>query len=133
MTLPYDREKREFIRVGLEIPIRYKFICEHIKNPLVEKIYKGKSTNIGAGGLLLAGEIPDFNWIPDMLLQKIVIGMNFLLPREENMIKVLGRAAWIGSLEEEKHQGQMGLKFVELTSEDKDRIMRFVIRLQIPS
>lgn len=133
MALPYDQEKREFVRVRLGIPVRYKFICEHIKDSAIDKIYKGTSNNISASGLLLTGEIPDFNWIPDMLLQKIVIGLNLVLPNEENMIKTLARVAWIGSLEEKMHQGQMGLKFKELTSEDKDCIMRFVIRSQLPS
>lgn len=133
MGLSYDQEKREYIRVGLQIPVRYKFICQHITGPMVEKIYSGSSNNISPGGLLLAGEIPDFNWIPDLLLHKIIMGVNFLLPNGENVIKALARVAWIGALEEQTRLAQMGLKFKELTTEDKDQIMRFVIRSQLPS
>ena len=131
--MPYDQEKREFIRINLEIPVRYKFICSHITSPAIEKIYRGSSNNISGGGLLLVGEIPDFGWIPDLLLHKIVVGVNFLLPNEETMIKALSRVTWIGSLDEKTHQAQMGLKFQELTADDKDSVLRFVIKSQLPS
>ena len=133
MTLPFDQEKREFIRVRLEIPVRYKFICQHINNLMIEKTYQGSCNNISASGLLLTGQVPDFNWVPDMLLQKIVLGLYFLLPGELDMVKVIARAAWVGTLDEKTHDCQMGLKFKELTSEDKDQILRFIIKSQLPS
>ncbi|MEK7449078.1 MAG: PilZ domain-containing protein [Planctomycetota bacterium] len=126
-------EKREFVRVKLEIPIRYKFLCKHIQSPEMDKIYQGKTTNVSGGGLLLFGVMPDFNWVPELLMQKIVVGVTFLLPDESESVKALARAAWIETIDEETKKCNMGLKYQEITAGDRDKIFRFVIKAQLPA
>jgi c-di-GMP-binding flagellar brake protein YcgR len=99
----------------------------------MDQIYEGTTSNISGGGLLLLGKIPILNWIPDMLMQKIVVGINLLLPAQDTPIKALTRVAWIETVDEKTHRCAMGLKFKEITQEDKDRIFKFIIRAQMPS
>jgi len=133
MTSAFEQERREFVRVKLEIPIRYKFIASYMKDELIEKSYEGFTSNISGAGLLLKGPIPDFDWIPDLLLEKMVIGINMLLPIEVDPIKILVRVAWVEALEEKTRYCTMGLKFKEITREDQDKIFKYIIRSQMPS
>ena len=118
MVQSFDQEKREFVRIKLAIPIRYKFLAENPQDPRLDKSYKGSTSNISGGGLLLAGPIPDPNWIPDMLLQRIVIGINFLLPDQDTMVKAITRASWIEARKEKSDNWFIGLRFKEITQEE---------------
>jgi c-di-GMP-binding flagellar brake protein YcgR len=133
MTLPSDQERREFVRVRIQIPVRYKFLSKVRHDPALEEIYEGTTMNLGGGGLLLLGRIPVVDWIPDLLMQKIVIGVNLLLPQEEAPIKALTRVAWVETFDEQTMKCNLGLKFKEVTQQDKDRIFKFVIKVQMPS
>ena len=132
MALSFDQEKREFVRIKLAIPIRYKFLAENSKDPRLDKSYQGSTSNISGGGLLLAGPIPDPNWIPDILLQRIVIGINFLLPDQDSMVKAITRASWIEARKETSEHWLIGLRFKEITQEDKEKIFQFIIKSQLP-
>jgi c-di-GMP-binding flagellar brake protein YcgR len=133
MTSSFEQERREFVRIKLEIPIRYKFVAPHIKDERLEKIYEGYTSNLSAGGLLLKGPVPDFGWIAELLLGKMVLGVNILLPTEIDPIKSLVRVAWVEALDEKTKFCTMGIKFKEMTREDQDKIFKFVIRSQMPS
>ncbi|MBI4712990.1 MAG: PilZ domain-containing protein [Planctomycetes bacterium] len=129
----YEQERREFIRIKTTLTVRYKFFCSHITDPRLEEIYQGITNNISAGGILLDGTVPNLGWLPDLLTQKIVIGINIMLPTETESVKALTRVAWIDSVNEVTKQCKMGLKFKEITSQDSDKIMRYIIRAQLPS
>lgn len=133
MDQPYEQERREFVRVKLEVPVRYKFLAKERSEPEFEHVYEGTTWNISGGGLLLAGRIPVFSWLPDLLLSKILIGVNILLPGTDNPIKALARVAWIETIDEGTQRCGIGLKFREITTADRDQIFQFVIRSQMPS
>lgn len=133
MTLPYEQERREFVRVRIQIPVRFKFLSKTRTDAAMEEVYEGTTTNLGGGGLLLLGRVPHVDWIPDLLMQKIVIGVNLLLPQDEAPIKALTRVAWVETFDEVTMKCNMGLKFKEVTQSDKDRIFKFVIKVQMPS
>lgn len=131
--LPYEQERREFVRVRVQIPVRYKFLSKTRSDKEMEEVYEGTTTNLGGGGLLLLGRIPVVDWIPELLMQKIVIGVNLLLPQDEAPIKALTRVAWVETFDEQTMKCNLGLKFKEITQSDKDRIFKFVIKVQMPS
>ena len=133
MALPYEQERREFVRVRVQIPVRYKYLCKTRNEQEMEEVYEGTTTNLGGGGLLLLGRVPKVDWIPELLMQKIVIGVNLLLPQDEMPIKALTRVAWVETFDETTMKCNMGLKFKEITQADKDRIFKFVIKVQMPS
>lgn len=133
MDQPYEQERREFVRVKLEVPVRYKFLAKERIEPELDHVYEGTTWNISGGGLLLAGRIPVFTWLPDLLLSKILIGVNILLPGTDTPIKALARVAWIETIDEGTKRCGIGLKFREITTADRDQIFQFVIRSQMPS
>jgi c-di-GMP-binding flagellar brake protein YcgR len=133
MAFPYEQERREFVRVRVQIPVRYKFLSKVRSGAEMDVVYEGSTMNLGGGGLLLLGKIPVLEWIPEVLMQKIVLGVNLLLPQDESPIKALTRVAWVETFDETTMKCNLGLKFKEITQADKDRIFKFVIKVQMPS
>ena len=133
MALPYEQERREFVRVRTQIPVRYKFLSKTRQDTAMDEVYEGTTTNLGGGGLLLLGRVPVLDWISELLMQKIVIGVNLLLPQDDQPIKALTRVAWVETFDEVTMKCNLGLKFKEVTQADKDRIFKFVIKVQMPS
>jgi c-di-GMP-binding flagellar brake protein YcgR len=128
---PYEPERREFVRVKVEVPVRYMFLCKTIRDPEMERIYEGTTSNIGAGGILLVGQIPKLEYIPEMLLQHIVLGLNIFLPQLQEPIKALARVSWVETIDEQTRKGGMGLRFRDIPLADRDKIFRFVIAAQM--
>lgn len=129
----FDSERREYIRIKNELAVRYKFISSTVSDPRLDEIYTGTVTNISGGGIMVSGVIPDEFWIPELLMQRIVIGLNFFLPQESEPVKTLTRVAWVKTIDENTHLCLLGLKFKEITSKDSDKIFKFIIRNQLPS
>jgi len=127
----YDLERREFIRVRTELPVKYKFLS-HDQKFAAEEVLDGSTTNLSGGGLLLVGVIPNTDWITGLLMERIVVGVNIFLPSDPEPVKALTRAAWVEALDERAHRCSMGLKFKEVTKEHLDKIFKFVIRAQMP-
>lgn len=133
MPEAYDQERRLFTRIRVEVPVRYKLLCTYLQDKRLDQTYEGITRNISGGGLLLHGTIQDLDWVPDLLMQKIVVGVNLSMPDQEKPIKALTRITWIETIDEKTHRCNMGLEFREITAEDKDKIFLFVIRSQLPS
>lgn len=129
----FDQDRREYVRIQADIPVRYKFLAKHITTPVIENIYQGVTNNISGGGILLAGTVPDMSWVSELLMQRIVIGINFALPMDTEVIKALTRVSWIEAMDEKSQQCLMGLKFKEITTPDRDKIFKYIIRSQLPS
>jgi c-di-GMP-binding flagellar brake protein YcgR len=133
MASLFDADRREYIRIRSELNVRYKFLSMGATDPNMDKIYDGRVTNISGNGIMISGPIPDAHWIPELLMQRIVIGINFMLPNEEEPVKTLTRAAWIETADEKASLYRLGLKFKEITTKDTDKIFRFIIKEQLPS
>jgi c-di-GMP-binding flagellar brake protein YcgR len=133
MGSAFDSERREFVRIKVALPVRYKFLSHDFGDEAVaSQIHEGSTNNISGGGLLLRGRIPDLQWIPSLLMQRIVIGVNLHFPNDEMPLKALTRVAWIESLEEGTQKCSLGLRFHEIGREDEDRILQYIIRCQMP-
>ena len=129
---PFESEKREFIRVKVAVPVRYKFLSHEHEGPDLEKIWEGTTRNMSGGGILLRGRVPTLEWLPALLTGKMKVGVNLILPSSELPIKALTRVAWIEGLEEETLKAAMGLRFQEITKADQDAILTYVIKTQMP-
>ena len=55
--MSFESEKRDFIRIRVSVPVRYKFLAYDLSGSDLDRIWDGESTNLGGGGLLLRGEI----------------------------------------------------------------------------
>jgi hypothetical protein len=88
---------------------------------------RGNVFNLGAGGLLLEGPLPDSTWIPELIKQKIVVGVKLSLPTEAKPIGALCRVAWIDGSKGASDHNQFGLAFREISGRDKDAIFEYII------
>ncbi len=130
MSTNYAIEKRDFVRVHTDIPVRYKFLSRSI--PIEsEGIYEGTTSNLSGSGLLLCGKIPGMSWIPGLLMGEILIGVNLLLPNVDVALKALARVGWVEAFEKGSDKCGMGLRFKEITKEHQDEILKYIIKAQI--
>ena len=130
MSIDYEIEKREFVRIQTDIPVRYKFLSRSV--PLeAEGIFEGTTANLSGSGLLLVGKIPGMSWIPGLLMGEILIGVNLLLPSLGTPIKALTRVGWVEAFEKGTDKCALGLRFKEISKENEDEILKYIIKAQI--
>ncbi len=122
--------RREYVRIETEIPVRYKFFSQEGKLELDEEL-DGKTRNVSAGGILLVAEIPNMDWITSLLRQTMYVGIRMELP-ERGTVKALARVAWVGSMDEEARTCALGLQFKEITKDDRDKLFEYVIASRMP-
>ena len=132
MTADFEYEKRKFIRLPVAIPVRYKFLSREISGTDMQSVHEGVSQNLGAGGLLLRGKLPDPNWLGKLLTRKMYLGVNLMLPNAERPVKALCRVTWSSAIENDQSIVVMGLEFQEITTEDQDLITKYIIKAQMP-
>ena len=133
MSSGFESEKREFVRVRVALSIRYKFLSSDVAfAPEADEIYEGSTNNLSGGGLLLKARIPDLQWLAPLLMERIVLGINIHLPHDEMPVKALTRVTWIEAVEEGTQKCLLGLRFKEISQDDQDRILRYIIRCQMP-
>ena len=125
-----DMERREFVRVGVAVPVRYVFL-DMSGNRLPPGISEGSSVNLSAAGLLLQAKLHELPWASELLTQRMAVGLAIALPSEVEPVKALARAAWIETIDPATKRCNLGLRFKEMAREDQDRIFRFVIRTQL--
>jgi len=127
MAFFYESEKREFVRVGVAVPVKFRLISQSPDVTVPDEYYDGETQNIGAGGLLLVGPIVQGDFITNLLIQKIVVGVRIYLPGEDDPVEVLCRAAWLEAIDQEDNRCSLGLAFKEITSDAQDTLFRFII------
>ena len=91
------------------------------------------SQNVGAGGLLLRGKLPDPAWLSKLLTRRMYIGINIMLPNAERPVKALARVIWSSSVQDDQGHVVMGLEFQEITNKDQDLLTQYIIRAQMPA
>ncbi|MHC4859456.1 MAG: PilZ domain-containing protein [Planctomycetota bacterium] len=128
----FESEKRDFIRVKLSVPVKYRLISADFEDPGLEEIHEGTTTDLSGGGLLLKGEIPRLDWLALLLTGKMKVGVSLMLPTFERPVTALTRVAWIEGLDEETQQANLGLRFKEISQEGQDEILRYIIKTQMP-
>jgi c-di-GMP-binding flagellar brake protein YcgR len=127
----FDPERREFVRVRADLPVKYKFLSQDA-TLVTDEIFQGTTSNISGAGILLVGQMPNSDWITGLLMERIVIGVNLFLPGDAEPIKALTRTAWIEALDERSRSCSVGLRFKEITKDHLDKLFKFVIRAQMP-
>ena len=128
----FESERREFIRISVSIPVRYRFLCDGIDHPELTKMWDGDTSNLSGGGLLLRARIPDYDWLPSLLSGRMQVGVNLVLPECDLPVKALSRVAWIEGLDEKSGVAMLGLVFREITRNAQDEVLRYVIQTRMP-
>lgn len=130
MSYEYITEKREFVRIPTDIPIRYKFLSKTVEID-DDQVHEGSTTNLSGSGLLLLGKLPSVTWIPALLMEDIIIGINLLLPALDHPIKALGRVAWVEAFQKGSERCALGVRYKDIDKACQDEILRYIIKAQI--
>jgi len=123
-----DSERREYPRLKHTLVVRYKFLSSTVKDEAMERVCEGVTHNVSLGGMMLVGPIPRLDWLKDLLLGNITIGVNLYFPNSEVPAKVLTRIAWLEAGEENAINLRMGLRFLEIPPDHRKMLSDFLIR-----
>jgi len=127
----YERERREFVRVKAEVPVRYRFLS-HDPSFEATDYTDGVTRDVSGGGVLMDAQVPDPDWIPGLLTGRIFLGVELDLPGGDEPVRALTRAAWVQADVQGDGDGCLvGLRFKEITREDLDRVFKYVIIRQL--
>ncbi len=124
------QEQRRFVRVASSLPVKYKFVSSSA-DFAENRVYEGRTDNIGGGGMLLTGQVPSVDWITELLMEKVLIALTLDLPGGAP-VKVIARVAWLEAIDQNTEVCQLGLTFKEITQENRDRILDLVIKAHAP-
>lgn len=124
------QEQRKFVRVESSLPVKYKFVSSS-RVFSDEKVYEGRTDNVGGGGLLLTGQVPSVDWITELLMENVLLALTVDLPGGEP-VAAIARVAWLEAIDQNTEVCQLGLTFKDITSENQDRILDFVIKAHAP-
>jgi c-di-GMP-binding flagellar brake protein YcgR len=131
--MPLEPERRDFVRVAADIAVRYRFRSVLRKDVnSTDKVLSGATTNLSGGGLLLRGPIPEIGIVTQLVTGKATLDVEITLPSDPTPILAKARCAWVETVDEETMRCHLGLRFTDITAEDKERIFRYVIRVQMP-
>lgn len=128
----FESEKRDFIRIKVSVPVKYKLLMEGLDDASLDEVHDGTTSNLSGGGLLLRGRVPKLDWLPLLLTGKMKVGVNLLLPTSDLPVKALTRVSWIEGLEEGTQKANLGLRFMEITRDAQEEILRYIIKTQMP-
>jgi c-di-GMP-binding flagellar brake protein YcgR len=127
----FRQERREFIRVRERCRVTYRLLGRDEHNSSLEPL-EGFTENISGGGLKLIGPLPNPDWIAEMLLGRMAVGVTIGLPDGSGPVSALARTAWVEVADRKKQTFLLGLRFREISREDRERIVQFVIKSQLP-
>jgi len=110
--------------------VRYKFLSRSI--PIeAEGVFEGTTANLSGSGLLLTGKLPGVSWIPGLLMGDILLGVNILIPSLDMPVKALTRVGWVEAFQRGSEKCAMGLRYQDISKENQDELLRYIIKAQI--
>ena len=121
-------DRRDYPRLKCTLLVRYKFLSTTLKDPALETIYEGTTTNLSMGGLLMTGPIPHLDWLKDLLLGRISVGINFVLPGHEVPVKALSKLSWLEAKDEEAMSFRIGLRIVDIPGDHRRTLSEFLMQ-----
>ena len=127
----FERERREYVRVKAQVPVRYRFLS-HDPAFKPTEFTSAVTRDVSGGGILLDAPVPDPDWIPGLLTERIFLGIELDLPDEREPVRALTRAAWVqAQVQGTSDSCLIGLRFKEITRDDLDRVYKYVIGRQM--
>jgi hypothetical protein len=124
---PSESDRRDYPRLKRSLPLRFKFLSTSVQDPLMERVCDGATHNISLGGMLMVGPIPKLDWLKELLIGRIHVGVNLLLPGQDLPIKVLTRVAWIEAVDQEAISMRMGLRIIDIPSDQRKVLGDFLL------
>jgi c-di-GMP-binding flagellar brake protein YcgR len=114
----------------VQIASKFKLLNQDNSSAETLDFSDGIICSLSGGGIQLEGAIKNHAIIPNLVMHKIVVGVNFNLPETEQQIAAICRVSWVnsaGNSQGKKGQARLGLEFREISSRDRDRIFDYII------
>lgn len=127
----HEVERRRFIRIETGLRVRYKFLSLERGKPVEAKTYEGYTQNLSQGGFLLMGALPEGAWKDRLLKHQLLLGVNLELSPVERPVRAVCHAAWVEPARAAKGATGFGLAFREITAEDRERVLRYILGRQV--
>ncbi|UOF89749.1 PilZ domain-containing protein [Fodinisporobacter ferrooxydans] len=117
-------QRREYLRVPINIPVELAFLDSYTKRPVT---CKGMSKDISGGGLAFTVESSISVHAED------VIGFRFTIPIDGSMTEVLGKGIVLRVLDlsEKNVKKVISVRFFDISDQNRQRIVRFTFQRQI--
>jgi hypothetical protein len=123
-------ERRRFLRVQKGLPVRYRFVSLDPVFTIEDGRFSGRTHNVSQGGVLLLGRLPDPHWEEHLLSHRLVMGISVELTKAELPVRAICRVAWLEPAEDDPEMRAFGLSFAEITQEDQERVLRYILDYQ---
>ncbi len=110
-------ERRKYPRFSIDLPIEYRVIDSPV-------IHTGRALNASEGGLLV--------YLPEKMKvgQQLALKLFFHSGVQMNIIEMIGEVIWIDMhLEMNWGDYRIGLKFIDISSENLHRLKDFLLSL----
>ncbi len=117
-------------KIGAEVPVRYKYLSKTV-TVQDDTVHAGVTDDFSSSGIVVHGKLPPDEVLGHLLRGEVFVGLNILLPTQEEPVKALGRLDWIEADAAQPERCHMGLRFVEISKEHKDALVRFGIKAQM--
>jgi c-di-GMP-binding flagellar brake protein YcgR len=121
-----DNERREFYRVEVVAPVRFRLIEEKTAKPLTDWVH-GTTADIGLGGVKMLASMTKTQ--AEMLVDKYVsIELSFQLPGTPTVVEATGAIAYFMLLAAASKSSTVsfGVSFVSIDSNAEDVIGGFI-------
>ena len=124
----FESDRRDFPRLRRSIAVRYKFLSSTVKDEAMDRVCEGSTQDLSIGGMLLVGPVPRMDWLKDLLLGRIDIGVNLQIPGVEFPVKALTRVAWLESVDEEALCLRIGLRVLEMPPDQRRLLSDYLMK-----
>lgn len=130
-------ERRKSIRFSKEITLRFvifdSFASDERKEDLRPR--EGKISNISAGGVRVSTSDLDEKDLEALKSNRAKLALRFSLEEKSCDINATAQVKWMvkANTEEGKSKFVIGLEFLDISSEDRNRIVQFIISQRFPS
>jgi hypothetical protein len=104
MSQEQGADRRKFIRICVDLPVKYNFVALDPRKRVDSEIHEGFTHDLSQGGLLLIGKLPVLDWISPLLMSRMVVGVSLEVPGQKRQVKALCRTAWVEAVEEKSQR-----------------------------
>ncbi|MCM8824320.1 MAG: PilZ domain-containing protein [Candidatus Omnitrophica bacterium] len=106
-------ERRRFLRLNVSVCVEYSILGE-------EEVKSDFTHDIGGGGICLI--------VYDNIIEEnTILKLSIHLPDDTKPIKALGRVVWQRAIPSTVLRYDLGIEFIEISPEDRQRISEYVI------
>jgi len=111
-----------FYRLAIRLPVSYQFAVGSSK----PTVCTGSTLNLSAGGMLMETPEPEAHVVDELLADRTRIELEMNLGTRQ--LTILSRLVWLEPTGPSGGECQMGLRFLDLDTQEQEHIWQFVLQ-----